>query len=118
MLNCANTLANCLFFINTFRNRYFFVGYTTTVSLPAAENMAASLVYGGVVHSVSLTAIGAVLDYYLPPTKCDQENSVDELYASVRCGNKWHRSRKYCYYTCINGQFWSYISGRTMKPVS
>lgn len=70
------------FFINTFRNRYFYVGFTLQFPLPAAENIAASLDMGSVITSVSLTAIGAVLDYCLArPSGDDQENSVDELHA-------------------------------------
>lgn len=50
--------------------------------LPAAENIAVSLDMGTVITSVSLTAIGAVLDYCLArPPRDDQENSFDELQA-------------------------------------
>ncbi len=34
------------FFINTFRNRYFYVGFTLQFPLPAAENIAALFGHG------------------------------------------------------------------------
>ncbi|ECF6984364.1 pathogenicity island 2 effector protein SseF, partial [Salmonella enterica subsp. enterica] len=81
-LNCANTLANCLSLLIRSGIAISMLVLPLQFPLPAAENIAASLDMGSVITSVSLTAIGAVLDYCL--ARCsgdDQENSVDELHA-------------------------------------
>ncbi|EBU9349623.1 type III secretion systems effector SseF [Salmonella enterica] len=81
-LNCANTLANCLSLLIRSGIAISMLVLPLQFPLPAAENIAASLDMGSVITSVSLTAIGAVLDYCLArPSGDDQENSVDELYA-------------------------------------
>ncbi len=81
-LNCANTLANCLSLLIRSGIAISMLVLPLQFPLPAAENIAASLDMGSVITSVSLTAIGAVLDYCLArPSGDDQENSVDELHA-------------------------------------
>ncbi|EGX8130745.1 pathogenicity island 2 effector protein SseF, partial [Salmonella enterica subsp. enterica serovar Infantis] len=78
----ANTLANCLSLLIRSGIAISSLVIQLQFPLPAAENIAASLDMGSVITSVSLTAIGAVLDYCLArPSGDDQENSVDELYA-------------------------------------
>ncbi|EHW2359611.1 pathogenicity island 2 effector protein SseF, partial [Salmonella enterica subsp. enterica serovar Kentucky] len=81
-LNCANTLANCLSLLIRSGIAISSLVIQLQFPLPAAENIAASLNMGSVITSVSLTAIGAVLDYCLARRSGDdRENSVDELYA-------------------------------------
>ncbi len=63
--------------------------------LPTAENIAASLDMGSVITSVSLTAIGAVLDYCLarPLATIRKILLMNFMPIPVRYWrNKWHRS--------------------------
>ncbi|EAA8843962.1 TPA: type III secretion systems effector SseF [Salmonella enterica] len=81
-LHCASTLANSLSLLIRAGIAISFLVIPLQFPLPAAENIAASLDMGTVITSVSLTAIGAVLDYCLArPPRDDQENSFDELQA-------------------------------------
>lgn len=79
-LTCANTLANCLSLLIRSGIAISSLVIPLLFPLPAAENIAASLEMGTVITSASLTAIGAVLDYYLARTpSADQENTFDEF---------------------------------------
>lgn len=78
-LSCAYTLANSLSLLIRAGIAISFLVIPLQFPLPAAENIAPSLDMGTVITSISLTAIGAVLDYCLArPLNADQENSVDE----------------------------------------
>ncbi|EKH2048360.1 type III secretion systems effector SseF [Salmonella enterica] len=78
-LNCANTLANCLSLLIRSGIAISSLVIPIQFPLPAADNIAASLVMGTVITSASLTAIGAVLDYCrVRPQNADQEITFDE----------------------------------------
>ncbi len=83
-----------------------------TVSTAHAEKYSSLWTWGGN-YSVSLTAIGAVLIIACPPPswRTIRKNLLmNFMPIPVRYWrNKWHRL-SVCYRTCINGQFWSYIS--------
>ncbi|EOX8444297.1 type III secretion systems effector SseF [Salmonella enterica] len=78
-LNCANTLANSLSLLIRSGIAISFLVISLQLPLPAAESIVVSLDMGSVSTSVSLTAIGAVLDYCLarPPSDA-QENAFDK----------------------------------------